>query len=530
LRAFIYCRVSTEEQSTDDHYSLEYQEEKARSRVKEKGWQLIKVRKDVGSGKDSNREGYQELLSDIRSRSIDVVVVYKLDRLSRNVKDVYHFLDLIREHNVEFVSLTEGFDTTNAMGRAMLGIAAVFAQLTRETIVENTRNGLVQRAKRGKWNGSNLAPYGYDYEKGTGLVANPAQAEVVRRIFHLFADRKMSASKIARLLNLEKVPTKTGAEWSVSLVTRLLKNPLVVGKVQYNGKVYDGEHEPIVDVDLYEAAQERLKVHEKIHHRTLTSKFLLSGVARCAKCGLLLQTRYKDRNQKLYVCRGNERVASDRACGGFAKSARILDWVVVQKIREVALSPEMQEMSVEEAKKLLGVELSPRQEERDRLVLELDRIASAFTKWADRLDRGLIDEEQFNLQNSRLIAKKKHIQERLHELDEDLARQDRAQADFEAVRAVLKDFDRLWEAATLEERQEMVRLLVERIEVSPDEMVLKFKFRPEERIPLPRGLRGKASPLYGSSEEDLLRTPLCASALRSAAPCGSGRRPKAEGS
>lgn len=521
--------MSTEEQSTDDHYSLEYQEEKARIRVKEKGWQLVKVRKDVGSGKDSNREGYRELLSDIRSRSIDVVVVYKLDRLSRNVKDIYHFLDLIREHRVELVSLCESFDTTTPMGRAMLGVAAVFAQLTRETIAENTRNGMIQRAKRGKWNGGN-DPYGYDYVKGGSLVVNPAEAATVKRIFDLFVNRKMSASKIARLLNLEKVPTKTGAEWSVSLVTRLLKNPLVIGKVQFDGKLYDGTHQPIVDLDLYEAAQERLMVHKKVHHRTLTSKFLLSGVARCAKCGCLLQTRHKDASRKFYVCRGNERVSSDRACGGLSKSARILDWIVVQRIREVATSPEMQQMSLEEAQKLLQLELAPSREERDRLVMELDELASAFTKWADRLDRGLIDEEQFRLQNSRLLAKKKQIQERLAELDEAISREDKARADFEAVREVLRDFDRLWEAATLEERQEMVRLLVERIEVSPDEMVLKFKFRPEERIPLPRGLRGKASPLYGSSEEDLLRTPLCVSALRSAAPCGSGRRPKAEGS
>jgi len=508
LRAFIYCRVSTEEQSTDDHYSLEYQEEKARSRVKEKGWQLVKVRKDVGSGKDANREGYQELLSDIRSRSTDVVVVYKLDRLSRNVKDVYHFLDLIREHSVEFVSLTEGFDTTNPMGRAMLGIAAVFAQLTRETIAENTRNGMLQRAKRGRWNGGHLDPYGYDYVKGTGLVVNPVEAATVKRIFDLFVNRKMSAAKIARLLNLEKVPTKTGAEWSVSLVGRLLKSPLVTGRVQFDGQTYDGAHEAIVDDEVFRLAQERLAMHQKVHHRTRTSKFVLSGVARCAYCGSLLQTRHKDRNQKLYVCRGNQKVSSDGACSGLARSARVLDWIVIQKIKETASSREVQEMALEEAQKLLGVELSPRREERDRLVLELDQIASAFTKWADRLDRGLIDEDQFNLQNSRLLANKRQIQERIHELDEALARQDRAQADFEAVRAVLSDFDRLWEAATLEEKQEMVRLLVERLEVFRDAVVLKLKFRPEERIPLPSGLKGRASPLYGLRDEDLFCKPL----------------------
>ena len=508
MRAFIYCRVSTEEQSSEDHYSLEYQEEKARHRIKEKGWQLVKVRKDIGSGKDTNREGYRELLEDIRSNNIDVVIVYKLDRLSRNVKDIYEFLDLIREYKVEFVSLTEGFDTTTPMGRAMLGVAAVFAQLTRETIAENTRNGLIQRAVKGKWNGGNYKPYGYDYIKGDGLVINPTEAEVVRKVFDLYVNRKLGAARIAKLLNLERIPTKTGREWSVEMVIRILTSPIVAGRVKFDGGVYEGAHEPIVDEDMFKAAQDRLTSRKKIHHRTLTSKFLLSGVARCGYCGCLLQTRHKGRNENLYRCTGNERTSSSKACRGFAKSARVLDWIVIQKIKEVALSGAVQEMAFEEAEKLLGVELTPYQEERDRLVLELDEIASSFTKWADRLDRGLIDEEQFNLQNSRLLTRKKQIQERLGELDEALARQARAQADFEAVRAVLGDFERLWEVSTLEERQGMVRVLVEKLSVFRDGVIIKLKFGPEERIELPIMRRGKASPLYGLSDEDFFRKPL----------------------
>lgn len=106
-----------------------------RAREKEKdGWHVVKVRKDVGSGKGiEGREGYQELLADIKAGAIDAVVVYKLDRLSRNIRDVYDFIDLTQQRSVEFISVTESFDTTTAMGRAMLNIAAVFAQLTRET-------------------------------------------------------------------------------------------------------------------------------------------------------------------------------------------------------------------------------------------------------------------------------------------------------------------------------------------------------------------------------------------------------------
>jgi site-specific DNA recombinase len=148
MRAFIYCRVSTGEQATEDHYSLENQEKRARECVKTKTWQIGKIRKDKLSGNNSDRPGYQELLDDIRRGLVDAVVVYRLDRLSRNVKDIHDFIDLALENRVQFISITEGFDTTTAMGHAMLGVAAVFAQLTREMIAENVRDGMARRAGR----------------------------------------------------------------------------------------------------------------------------------------------------------------------------------------------------------------------------------------------------------------------------------------------------------------------------------------------------------------------------------------------
>ena len=167
MQAYSYCRVSTEEQATDNHYSLENQEQKARDYIKMKGWRVADVRKDVVSGKNSARDGYQDLLKAIKSGKVDVVVVYRLDRLSRNVKDIYDFLDLIKNHDVAFVSLSEGFDTTTAMGRAMLGVAAVFAQLTREMIAENVKDGLMRRAQSGLYTGSSKGPMGYKYDSST---------------------------------------------------------------------------------------------------------------------------------------------------------------------------------------------------------------------------------------------------------------------------------------------------------------------------------------------------------------------------
>ena len=150
MRAFVHCRVSTQEQATDDHYSLANQEARCRDYIKHRSWQLVKVLKDAGSGKSADRPNYQELLLAIREKRVDVVVVYRLDRLSRNVVDVYNALDAFNRSEVGFASVQEAFDTTTAMGRAMLGVAAVFAQLTREMVSESTRDGLARRAQSGR--------------------------------------------------------------------------------------------------------------------------------------------------------------------------------------------------------------------------------------------------------------------------------------------------------------------------------------------------------------------------------------------
>ncbi|MBM3500672.1 MAG: recombinase family protein [Armatimonadetes bacterium] len=166
--AFVYCRVSTQEQATDDHYSLANQEARCRDYIKQRSWQLVKVLKDVGSGKSAERPNYQERLLAIREKRVDVVVVYRLDRLSRNVVDVYNALNALSRSEVGFASVQGAFDTTTAMGRAMLGVSAVFAQLTREMISENTRDGLTRRAQSGN---SKSSSSHYTEDRSTSQVA-----------------------------------------------------------------------------------------------------------------------------------------------------------------------------------------------------------------------------------------------------------------------------------------------------------------------------------------------------------------------
>jgi len=496
MRAFIYCRVSTREQSSEDHYSLDNQEQRGRDYLKMKRWQLFKVRKDVASGKSPDREGFQELLTDIRARRVDVVLVYRLDRLSRNVKDIYEFLDLIRTSGVAFVSVTEGFDTTTAMGRAMLGVAAVFAQLTREMIAENTRDGLMRRAEAGYFNGNPTSFFGYAYDREQGLlVPHPENAPIVRQIFDWFTEQKWGQIRIARVLNLQGISSKTGAEWHPSTIADMLRNPVYCGRVRVNGTVAKGRHEAIIPPVQFDQAQGLIQSRAPLPPRTHQSKHLLSGFARCGVCGTNLKADYiaarpkgskKRYDYRLYGHSANARVG-EKSCRGFSKSAERLEAVVVEQIRQASSAGWIEQVVLEDVRERQNGKRPPMLKERDQLLAEVAELGDKFSQWADRLDSGGIDEEQFDQQNRRLLARKQEIQKRLSTLEAELGEEESLEVTLAEVRSVLADFPTLWEALTLEERRETLRLLIEQLAVYKTHAELKLLF--VDPIPIPLDFR-----------------------------------------
>lgn len=366
MRAFCYCRVSTEEQSTDEHYSLDNQEKKAKEYAKLKNWRIVKTRKDVASGKDTNRSGFQELVQAVKSKEIDLVLVYRLDRLSRNVRDIYDMLDLMKEHDVAFVSITEGFDTTTAMGRAMLGVAAVFAQLTREMIAENVRDGLLRRAESGKWNGPKWnPPYGYNYVVGGTIEPHPEEAEVVKQIFRWFTRDKWGTKKIARVLNSQQVSRNRGGtgQWYQAKVWNIVQNPVYAGYLAAGDKLVVGDHVPLIDEQTWALAKETAAARKIQAPRTKASPHLLSGLVRCGKCNRMLVAQFAK-----YKTRGGEKhfvgfrhspneFTGDRYCPGVYHRGDTLEGAVVGAILELAARPDKETRAV--AKQRVGDVLKP---------------------------------------------------------------------------------------------------------------------------------------------------------------------------
>jgi len=183
MNCAVYTRVSTDNQAEKDFSSCEAQEEKIRAFVKsQNNWEVFKVYSDPGyTGATLNRPALQELLQDIREGKINIVLVYKIDRLTRSPKDFYQLIELFEKYEVDFISITERFDTSTSAGRLLRNIMLTFAQFERELASERTKDKMLERAKKGMWNGG-IVPYGYKKENKK-LVINSKEAEIVKLIY-----------------------------------------------------------------------------------------------------------------------------------------------------------------------------------------------------------------------------------------------------------------------------------------------------------------------------------------------------------
>lgn len=250
----IYVRVSTARQDQEG-YSIPLQKERLIAYCKAKGWVVAGLFVDPGhSGSSLVRPGITALIDGVEAGKYDVVLVYKLDRLSRSQKDTLFLIeDVFMANKTDFVSMQESFDTTTIYGRAMVGILSVFAQMERETIAERTMMGRVGRAEEGLWHGGGTQPIGYDYIDGE-LVVNKTEAEQVQMVYGLYADG-FSVTEISR--RMDGYQTKHGNWAHTSTVGNVLDNPLYAGVVHFDGARCSGRHTPIIDRKLDERVKAR---------------------------------------------------------------------------------------------------------------------------------------------------------------------------------------------------------------------------------------------------------------------------------
>jgi len=254
LRCAVYTRKSTEEGLEQAFNSLDAQREACEAFIasqRSEGWVLVHDRYDDGgvSGGTLDRPALKRLLADIEAGLVDVVVVYKIDRLSRSLLDFARLVQTFDQHDVTFVSVTQSFNTTTSMGRLTLNILLSFAQFEREVIGERVRDKIAASRARGMWMGGPV-PLGYRVEHRR-LVVDEAGAATVRRVFEGFAELG-SATRLLPVLRAEGLVTKTGRPFDKGAVYKLLVNRTYLGEAVHKGRAYPGEHAAIIPRDLWD--------------------------------------------------------------------------------------------------------------------------------------------------------------------------------------------------------------------------------------------------------------------------------------
>lgn len=459
-RVGCYVRVSTENQL--ENYSIPEQKERLEAYCKAKGWRIYKIYPDAGfSGGNTDRPALQQMLKDIRLRRLDMVAVYKLDRLSRSQKDTLTLIeDEFIANGVEFVSMSENFDTSTAFGRAMIGILSVFAQLEKDQITERFTMGRIGRSKAGYFHGGGNAPRGYDYIDGK-LIVNEFTAKQVQEVYQRFLAGE-SVNSIYKYMH-----KKYGGWNSSRAVLNTLKNSVYIGKVKFKGKSYDGVQDHIVSDAEYHQVQKLLSSSAREEAKTSAQKtpfragYLLSSLVYCARCG----ARYSA-NHGYYKCysrsKSSQKFITDPNCKNTNYKIEELDEAVIAQINRLQYDKDY-------FNEVVGKPRSTKDETKalsDRLA-ELDR---QISRMLDLYQVGTIPIDQISSRLQELQSKRDTVKEKLIS-----AQQGTDNGRKEDFIKALKSADDILSSDSLEKKRLLLSTMIESIWIDGESVEISWR-------------------------------------------------------
>ena len=489
-KCFIYARVSTDEQASGQYNSVESQIDICKHYIeihKEKGWQFVASYTDPGfSGKDLDRPGMQQLISDIKRGLIDVIIVYKIERLVRSIKDFYVLWDLFEAHNVTFVSATQQFDSSNAMGKLMLNVLLSFAQFERENTAEKTRDKMKQRARLGKWHGG-LFPFGFDYNKETKkLLINANESLAVKKMFSLFIEGK-KATEIANILNSKgfrtkarQVITKAGVKkttgenrFNDDFIKKVITNPIYKGFVHFQGEQFKGEHEAVVSNQVWEKANQLIKpiTPRKVIFNKDNHVHLLKGLLTCGECGTLL-TPYpagkKDRNgipYLYYACGKVVDYGKECKCKVRLIPAREFENIIKKCLSNLGNNKSLIESTIKNSTKLSKDKLNPLKNEKEKTEQLLAKTTAEINRLVKILKSKDMIGNEISEEYKNLLKEKSGLQTHIEKLTIDIERCSQDMLDADMIKKTLFAFDKVVNSLPIDEQKELIALLIRDITV-----------------------------------------------------------------
>lgn len=491
IRCAVYTRKSTDENLDSDFNSLDAQRESAEAYIKSQvreGWLALPDKYDDGaySGATMERPALQRLLADVRTGRLDVIVVYKIDRLSRSLLDFSRLIEELEQYQVSLVSVTQQFDTSTSLGRLSLHMVLSFAQYEREVIAERIRDKMSASRKKGKYVGG-IPPFGFDVDRvRKRLIVNHEEAVVVRYIFTRFLQVKGAVDLVSELNRkghrtkawvTQKGKERLGKPWHKNHIYRMIRNPVYIGKVRYKDEVYEGEQDSIIDTELWGQVQAAIAAppRERANQTRAETPGLLKGMLRCGHCGTSMAISFTKRHGRMYRYYNCHRATrtSYHNCEVKSIAAGIIEGLVKDLLRKIFRSSDVVQRTLEAVHRIQTAERGEMEAEKHRLENELAGVMTCGQQLMQTLRSG---------ENAFVRGELDRLDRRRGELEADLqaATQRTEFADqtphaTEDLARELETLDNIWDNLFPGEQQQLVRTVIDRATLHTDRFEITLR-------------------------------------------------------
>lgn len=469
MNAAIYTRVSTLEQAQEG-YSLTAQKDKLLKYAEAMNYNVVGVFTDDGfSGKTLNRPEMQKLIQAVKTESINIVLIYKLDRLSRRVKDVLDLVELFAEHNVTLFSLSENLDLSSPFGRAALKMSATFSELERETIVERMRLGKDQKAKNGMASRKHYLPIGYDYDETTSkFVPRSDEKEQVLKMYQMYLQGATYAQISAYMRN-NGYKNRYSSYKARTSPGKVLRNPFYAGYFIHNGEIYKANNiEPIIDYETWLKA-EVIRLNTKKKLLLPGSPYLLTGLIYCGRCGNRYVSKKYDQVQ---VCANGNKHEYHRLCYGC--TARVKRDKLYTKIpmcdNVIIKQTDLDNIIINAVKNLHFVKFKATTtgQQLNLINLQISELKESLEKLLDVYLSGIITKEQLQERSSKIEAEIALKEKALADMKSNVTPTPEVNAD--KINQRIKNWDNL----DLYDKRQLLQVLIKKIVIDGENVNIEW--------------------------------------------------------
>jgi site-specific DNA recombinase len=509
IRVAIYTRVSTVEQAVAG-YSIDEQEKLLRDYCDKEGMEIVKCYSDRGiSGKDiKHRPALKELLDDAEEKKFDMVISWKINRISRKLSDVLKIVDIFDKNNISFKSYSEPFETSTPAGKMQFQMMALIGEFERGTIAQNVKMGMCAKAKAGEWCGNivlgyDIVPIGDaagEKNKKTKLIINEKEAETVRIIFDETVNGK-GYKAITSILNSENHKTKRGNFFSVGSIRDILTNPIYIGKIRYNVRqnwsekrrrdinanpiLVEGVHEAIIDINIWEKVKVIMESKKGKPARIYDGEYPLTGLLRCPKCGAgMVITRTTNtlvdgtkRRIAYYAC-GNWKNKGISVCRSNSIRVEKANEYVFGKISELLSNEKMVKAIVNNVNKERVRKVNPTKKELEKLEKELEQLDKKKNKLFDAYEEEILSNEEFKERKEMLNKRTQELLEQKQPLLETLEDTVTDEIPYDYLKSILANFSKiLSESTNREQQKKLLHMLISEITINEQREIDSIKLK-----------------------------------------------------